>query len=312
MSSRFAGHARHLARLVLPIVALLALVALAACRSGSSDSTTPAAPKGGTLSIGGIPDQDPAVLQQIFGLTARYLSKRTGLDVKYVASNDYAAIVSAFQRGDVSLAWFGGLTSVQARETVPGAQALVQRPGDAAFHSVFIVGPGVQAQTLADLKGLTFTFGSESSTSGHVMPRYFLTQAGIDPDHNFNGPPGYSGSHDKTWKLIESGAYQAGVLNEVVWKTAAANRDVDTSKVQVVEVTPPFFDYNWSILPNVDAKFGEGTTAKIRQAFLDLNASMGPDEAQLLKLFATDRFVPTTNANYDAIRKVAEQLGILR
>ena len=144
------------------------------------------------------------------------------------------------------------------------------------------------------------------------MPRSFLTQAGIDPDKNFNGPPGYSGSHDKTWKLVESGAYQAGVLNEVVWKTAAANRNVDTSKVQVVEVTPPFFDYNWSILPNVDAKFGDGTTAKIRQAFLDLNASMGPDEAQLLKLFATDRFVPATNANYDAIRAVAEQLGILR
>lgn len=321
MSSCFVGFTRRALRLGLPLVAILALAATSACGDSNTNATattaapeaaTGVAPTGGTLLLGGLPDQDPAVIEEIFTLSAKYLAKQTGLDVRFVPSNDYAALVTAFQRGDLSLAWFGGLTSVQARETVPNAQALVQRPADAAFHSVFITAPGVQAKTLADLKGLTFTFGSESSTSGHLMPRYFLTQAGVNPDKDFSGPPGYSGSHDKTWKLVSAGTYQSGVLNQAVWDTAVKNGDVDPERVHVLEITPPFFDYNWSIRPDVDAKFGAGTTAKIRQAFLDLNASMGPDEARLLTLFATDSFVPTQNSNYDQLRSVAQQLGIVQ
>src|SRR5690606_11723261 len=120
-------------------------------------------------------------------------------------TSDYAAVVSGFQRGDLHLGWFGGLTGVQARALTPGSTAVAQRPRDAEFHSIFIVGPGVAATSLADLVGLTFTFGSESSTSGHLMPRHFLTEAGVDADRDFSGPPGYSGSHDATYRLVEAG-----------------------------------------------------------------------------------------------------------
>lgn len=288
---------------------LLPLLVVSACASAPAPANSSARP---TLVISGIPDQNASTLEQMFGLTAKYLAKATGLDVKYAPVTDYAAIVTAFKRGDVQLAWFGGLTHVQARAQVPGARAILQRPRDAEFRSVFIVGPNVQARTLQDLKGLTFTFGSESSTSGHLMPRSFLLQAGVDPDWDFKGPPSFSGSHDKTYKLVEAGAFQAGALSEAVWQTAVKDRTVDPTKVRVVEVSPAFFDYNWTVRPDLDQTFGAGTEEQITKAFLDLRAEMGEDEKKLLELFTSDRFVPTRNENYQSIENVAETIGMLR
>ena len=135
------------------------------------------------------------------------MSQELGVSVEYVPTVDYSAAVTALKHGSVQLAWFGGLTGVQAREAVEGSQAIAQRPRDAEFHSKFIVSNSVEASGLVELRNLTFTFGSESSTSGHMMPRHFLLKAGVDPDSDFDGPPNYSGSHDKTWKLVESGAF---------------------------------------------------------------------------------------------------------
>jgi phosphonate transport system substrate-binding protein len=294
----------------LLLVFLLVFPPLAAC---AGDGDRPAAEAGSTvLRIGGIPDQEAARMERMFGLMATYLSERTGLDVRYVPSNDYAAVVSGFQRGDLELAWFGGLTGVQAQAVTPESQAIAQRPRDAEFHSVFVTGRGVTANTLAELEGLSFTFGSESSTSGHLMPRHFLQQAGIDAEQDFDGPPGYSGSHDATYKLVEAGTYQAGALNEAVWQSAVAEARVDTTKVRPMYTTPAYFDYHWAVRGDVDERFGAGTRQRIEQALLELNASLGAEEAELLELFATDRFIPTTNENYSAIRTVAEGLGILR
>ncbi|MBI4506644.1 MAG: putative selenate ABC transporter substrate-binding protein [Chloroflexi bacterium] len=264
------------------------------------------------LYIGGIPDQSTATLTRAFEGFARYLSGRTGLIVKYAPAADYAAIVTAFKRGDVHLVWFGGLTGVQAQAAVPGSEALAQRPRDAEFHSKFIVQAGLPAQKLTDLKGLTFTFGSESSTSGHLMPRYFLRQAGIDPDKDFKGKPNFSGSHDKTWKLVETGAFQAGALNEAVWESALKDNKVDQTKVREFYTTPPYYDYHWAVRGDVDQVFGAATKEKLRQALLGMRPEHGPEAQEALKLFATDRFIETKNENYEGIRQVALQLGILR
>lgn len=262
---------------------------------------------GRALHIGAIPDQDVSRLNRLYRGVAEYLSSKLGFDVRYIPSIDYAAVVTAFRRGDLDLAWFGGLTAVQAMEAVPGARAIVQRPRDAQFHSVFIVQAALPAKILQDLKGASFTFGSESSTSGHLMPRYFLMQAGIQPERDF-ATVSYSGSHDKTYKLVEAGAFQAGALNEAVWEAAVREGRVDISRVRVLYVTPAYYDYTWVLRPDVDDRFGPGTAERIRQAFL----SMGPQQKEILDLFATDRFIETNNANYQAIREVAEVLGILR
>jgi phosphonate transport system substrate-binding protein len=273
---------------------------------GGDDESRP------TLVIGGIPDQNASTIERQFSLLANYLEAETGLDVEYQPSVDYAAIVTAFRRGDIQLGWFGGLTGVQARSFVEDAQAIAQRPRDAEFHSVFIARTDLDIANLDDLRGRSFTFGSESSTSGHLMPRSFLSDIGIDPDRDFDGLPNFSGSHDTTYKLVEAGAFDAGALNEAVWERAVSDGLVDFSKVRAFFTTPPYFDYHFIAQGDLDEEFGSGTTVAIADALFRIADSDDPDTAELLDLFATDGFVATVNANYNAIESVAQALGIVR
>jgi len=297
-----------LLRYVLSVLVLSLLVPPLTGCSSSQPKSSPDLNAQTVLKIGAIPDQNVSRLTRRFDAFADYLSKETGLEVGYVPTVDYAALVTAFKRGDIHLAWFGGLTGVQARAAVPGSEAIAQRPRDAQFHSRFIVQADLPVEKLTDLEGLTFTFGSESSTSGYLMPYYFLLQAGMDPETAFKGKPNFSGSHDRTWKLVESGAFQAGVLNEAVWESAVKEGKVDLSKVRDFYTTPAYFDYNWTVHAAVDKIFGKGTKEKVKKALL----SMGSDQADILNLFQTDRFIESKNENYQAIRQVAEKLGVIK
>lgn len=264
--------------------------------------------KNDVLTIGGIPDQNISRLELRFNTLAEHLSDELDIEVKYLPSIDYAALVTAFQRGDIQLAWFGGLTGVQARLLTPGSLAIAQRPRDEAFRSVFVVGGNIQAEKLADLKGLRFTFGSESSTSGHLMPRYFLTESGIDVEHDFEGPPSYSGSHDKTWKLVEAGSFEAGALNEAVWNRAIREGSVDTNKIKLLLTSTSYYDYHWVFRQGSDGEIDESFTDRLTQVFLNINTQ---DNKELLDLFQAESFIPTSNSNYDAIESVARRLGLV-
>lgn len=293
-------------RFSLIFAAVLLTVGLAACSDDKQDSkqeeTKP------VFKIGAIPDQNASKLDKGMTDMANYLSKETGLKVEFVPSVDYNALVKGFERNEIQLAWFGGLTGVQARSLVEEADAIAQRPFDAEFHSVFITQKGGGIKSLEDLRGNSFTFGSESSTSGHLMARYYMTKAGINPDKDLDGQPNYSGSHDKTYKLIESGAYKAGALNESVWKAAVKNKKVDLNKVEVFYTTPAYFDYHWTI-NKVDKTYGDGTEEKVKKALLNMNVTEHKDVADL---FQTDKFVETNNKNYKAIEEVAKQLRIIK
>ena len=282
----------------LPVFLLLAL----ACSVDDSP----------VLWVGGVPDQDASRLARRYEGFAEYLSQQLGVTVKYIPSADYAAVVTAFAQGNLDLAFFGGFTGVQARLLDPGAEAIAQRERDADFHSKFIIRRGVTANSLEELAGLagglTITFGSESSTSGHIMPRFFLGQAGLDPDSSFKTAPNYSGSHDLTWRLVESGAFDVGVLNEDVWERAVLEGSVDTSKVRVLATTPPFYDYNWTAAAALDETFGAGFTRRVQEALLNLSVT---EHGEILELFNTERFVTTGNGNYRTIEEVAQGLGII-
>ncbi len=274
--------------------------------TGGTPTADDAATKfSGRLSFSGIPDQDASRWARRYQVLADHLESELGIEVEGVPAADYAAVVLAFRHGNIQLGWFGGLTGVQARLMVPGADAVAQRPQDERFHSVFVVDADVAATSLADLAGLTFSFGSESSTSGHLMPRHFLLQVGIDPDTDFSGLPNYSGSHDTTWKLVESGAYQAGALNEAVWDRAVSEGAADQSKVRELMRTPAYFDYNWTVRPDLDEEFGEGFTQALVDTILHI------EDEEILGLFTTDRFIGTTNENYHAILRVARRIGIV-
>ena len=281
-------------------IAFASVVMIAACGGGDGE----------ILYIGGIPDQDLSLLEARFEKLAEYLSQETGLDVRYLPSTDYAAVVIGFRNDSVQLAWFGGLTGVQARLAVPNARALARRAGDESFHSVFVAPPDSGIESIADLRGRSFSFGSESSTSGHLMPRFSITEAGLDPEEDF-AAVNYSGSHDKTWKLVEAGAWEAGALNANLWETRVEAGDVDLSNVDVFWTTPPYFDYHWVARPDLDEVYGEGVTNRLNAALLDLDADRGGIQAEIMDAFQADRFISTKNENYIAIEQVARQLGII-
>lgn len=239
---------------------LLLLLPLTACSSEPSakNRSTQVEP----LSVGAIPDQDPEKLQRQYTKLAAYLEKELGVPVEYKPVTDYAAAVTAFKVGDLDLVWFGGLTGVQARLQVPGAEAIAQRNVDENFHSIFIANknsgltPVKNIANLQQLKGHTFTFGSESSTSGRLMPQYFLQQADVKLS-DFKGEVGFSGDHDKTIKLVEAGSYDVGAVNEKVWQGRVKSKQVDLNKVEEIWRTPAYYDYHWVIHPDVKQRYGE-------------------------------------------------------
>jgi len=269
------------------------------------------------LRISAIPDQKPEKLNRLYGLVADELGRQLGVKVTYVPVVDYAAAVTAFRTGDLDLVWFGGLTGVQARLQKPGAKVLAQRDIDVAFHSVFIANTrsGLQqvrdVKGLAELKGKRFTFGSESSTSGRLMPQYFLAKAGVKLTDFAGGAPGFSGSHDATIALVQSGAYDAGAVNEQVWKSSLHDRKVDRTKVIPIWRTPGYPDYHWIAQPDLDQRFGKGFTGRITQAFVSLRRTNAA-QAPILELFGAQQFVPAKADQYDVIEKVGRQIGKIR
>lgn len=283
-------------------LAALSLLLVSACGTSAGEEVP-------TLVIGGIPDEDVEVLEERFGGVAEHLQSVLDVPVEYRPATDYAAVVTAFSTGDMPLAWFGGLTGVQARLAVPGAMAVAQRPIDAEFRSVFVAGPDIEVSSLVDVAGLRFTFGSESSTSGHLMPRYFLQEAGIDAAADFDGDPGFSGSHDATWKLVETGSFDVGALNAAVWDQALADGEIDETRVREVVRTDPYYDYHWVLRPDIDETYGDGFADRVVDALLTMHED--PDNAEVFELFSDDRFVATENANYDPLADVARSLGLI-
>ncbi|MGB0114356.1 MAG: putative selenate ABC transporter substrate-binding protein [Ilumatobacteraceae bacterium] len=283
----------------------------------STDGTSVATEFSGTLRIGAIPDQDPDVLQRQFGLVSDHLTDELGVEVEYVPVTDYQGAVSGFAVGDLDLVWFGGLTGVQARLEVEGAEAVVQRDIDAEFTSVFIAGADVGIEPFDDVDGLSavadhsFTFGSESSTSGRLMPQYFLTEAGVDVESDLTGEPGFSGSHDATIELVTAGTYEIGALNSQVWDSRVAEGAVDTDEVVEIFRTPPYYDYHWVAQADLDEQFGEGFTDAVVAAFAGLDIA-DADDAEILDLFGAGAFIPTENTNYIAIEGVARDIGAIR
>jgi len=306
-------------RAIVPLFALACIV-VAACGENTKPTATGGLPTSATAStrtlrISAIPDQDPAKLATINGTMAAYLSGKLGVKVEFVPVTDYAASVSLFKTGDLDMVFFGGLTGVQARLQTPGAILIAQRDIDDAFRSVFIANVGAsippisEVMQLTALKGKRFTFGSESSTSGRLMPEYFLDQAGVTSAKDFSGPPGYSGSHDKTIDLVTAGSYDAGALNLQVWKTRKEKGTVDLTKVTEVFTTPSYHDYHWIAGPGTNSRFGSGFTDRITAALVGLDVN-DVEQAKILTLYGAKKFIPTNADNYTEIEQIGRKLKL--
>ena len=257
------------------------------------------------LRVSAIPDEAPTELLRKFKPLGAYLEKELGMKVEFVPVADYPAVVEALATDRLDLAWLGGFTFVQARLKTGNAIPLVQREQDAQFTSKFIsANPDVKS--LADLKGKSFAFGSVSSTSGSLMPRYFMLQDGIKPE-TFFSRVGYSGAHDATAAWVQAGKVDGGVLNASVWDKLVAAGKVDTSKVKVFATTPAYYDYNWTVRGTLDPAL----TAKIKQAFLALDPA-NPEHKAILDLQAASRFIDTKPENYKGIEDAARAADLLK
>ena len=288
---------------------LLTLAALVAC-TGDAVNGQP-----GVLRIGSIPDQEPTALQRKFEPFAEYLEKeleQVGVEVKYFPSTDYAAAVEALAAGKLDLVWLGGYTSVQAvRQSGGDAIRLAMREEDKKFNSVFVARPDSGIGKLEDLKGRSFTFGSHGSTSGHLMPRHFLAEAGVVPERDFKAKPGFSGAHDATAMAVEAGSVDAGALNFKVWERLTdgdtENGEVDTSKVAVFWRTPDYVDYCWV----AGTSLGPYMRKQIQAALLKLDYSK-PEHKRVLDLHGASRYVAADDAAWKGIEDAARAAGMLQ
>ncbi len=255
-----------------------------------------------------IPDQDESHLVERFSKVAAYLQETLGVSVRYVPVKSYAAAVSAFRRNDVQLAWFGGLSGVQARTLVPGSRALAQGHEDQFFKTYFISHASTEIEYSkkfpAAIAGKTFTFGSKGSTSGRLMPEYYVRKNLGEPDKVFKRV-GFSGDHSRTIALVQAGSYEVGAVNYQVWQRKLQQKEIDESRVKVIWETPVYPDYQWTIRGDVDSSQGEGFTDRVRQALLSI------DDPALLSAFPRSSFVPAKNSDYLPIYDTARQIGLM-
>lgn len=242
------------------------------------------------------------------------LKTKLGIDVKFDPVTEYTATVDKLASGGLDLVWYGGYTSVQAARASKGnMERLVCRAEDLKFKSVFVAAPGSGIKTLADLKGKTFSFGSESSTSGHLMPRSFLLQAGMDLSNPPRNPEkalgriSYSGGHDATVKAVEAGTVEAGALNYLVWDKMTAEKKYDPAKVAVFWTTPEYVDYCWCTRKDLPA----GLRKAMKDIFLGLDAKNPEDAALLAKQKAT-KYVECDDAMWKGIEDAAKSAGMLK
>ena len=258
------------------------------------------------LRISAIPDENPQEMLRIYQPFADYLTKEIGIPVKFTPVVDYAATVEGLAANRLEMVWYGGLTSVQAAKQAKGARRIIMRKEDAEFKSHFIAPKTSGIKSLKDLKGKTFAFGSVSSTSGHLMPRYFLIKNGIDPEKDFS-KFSFSGAHDATAAWVEAGRVDAGALNFLVWDKLVETKKVDTNKVQIFWTTPAYVDYVWTVRAGVD----KGTVEKITKAFLKLDYNK-PEDKKLLDLHRTKGYITAKDEDWKGIEEAAVAAGLLK
>mgnify|MGYP003131420102 FL=1 len=262
-----------------------------------------------TLYFSAIPDEDETRLVSRFSQVAEYLEGELGVDVEFLPVKSYAASVTAFRNDQIQLAWFGGLTGVQARLSTPGSRAIAQGKEDPIFVSYFIANTetGLEPSDSFPIEaaGMSFTFGAKTSTSGRLMPEYHIRQETGEAPAAFFSRVGFSGDHSQTLRLVASGAWQLGALNFAVYDKAVAEGAPEVETARVIWQTPPYPDYNWTIRGDVDARFGEGFADRVQAALI------GMDDPELLAAFPREAFIPAQNADFDPIEATATELGLI-
>lgn len=267
-----------------------------------------------TLVITAIPDEKVSDQEAKFQALKEFLAKELGIKVEFSISKDYTAAETRFINGEVHLAWFGGLTGVRARAKTQGARAIAQGDADPNFKSYFIAhestGLSLSKEFPGDaIKDLTFTFGSASSTSGRLMPEYFIKQnSGKSAAEFFSKPVQFQteGGHVSTAKAVEKGSVQVGALNYRTYNSMVKDGRLDPAKAPIIWVTPDYYDYNLTVHPDLEKMFGEGFIDKLQKVLLACT------DEKVLKAFNRDKLISAKNEDFATIEAVAKELELMR
>ena len=254
-----------------------------------------------------IPEEAASEQLRKFAPLVKYLESQLGTKVEFIPVTDYPAAVEALVNKQVDMVWFGGFTFVQAKirsgdKIIP----IAQREEDAQFSSVFITQTGSGIKALTDLKGKNVSFGSQSSTSGHLMPRSFLLDAGLNPERDFKRVA-FSGAHDATIASVVSGRVDAAALDITVWRKFVEEKKVDTTVVNVFYTTPPYFNYNWSVHADMPVAQRE----RLAKALLSLNMNTAEGK-EILTLARATKFIPTRAENYKGLEQAGRSAGLIK
>jgi phosphonate transport system substrate-binding protein len=281
-------------RAVVIAVTALMSISLAGCNSKPVSDAK--------LRISMIPTTDPGkALRENQPLLA-YWQKQTGQTPELTIPTSYAAVVEALANNKVDIAYLGGFTYVQASART-GVKPLVQRTIDQQFHSVFITPTNSKIHSLADLHG-HFVFGDVNSTSGHLMPLYYMQQEKVDPEVIKNAS--YSGAHDATALAVANGKAEAGAMDEQVYRKMLANGQLKPDAVRVFYTTPPFFDYVWVANKNLDPKIADSFAAAMKGLSPD-----NPDQKAVLDLLSSKGYLTANDGDYGKLREAAQSAGLL-
>ena len=264
------------------------------------------------LRFSGIPNNNTTELAEKYRPLARHLSQALGVEVEYVPTSDYGATVEAFKNGDLQLAWFGGLTGVRARAAVPGAHAIACGKVDKQFKTYFVANASTKLERSDEfptaLAGKKFTFGSAESTSGRLMPEYWIRKkTGKSPREFFGAEMQFSGAHDKTAALVQAGTFDAGAIDFTTYERLVKERKLDPVICRVIWVTPQYADYNFTAHPALEERFGAGFTEKLTRALLAIE-----DPALLAGIDRPQGLVACTDADFEDLRKLAVELKLVR
>ena len=164
------------------------------------------------ISLGVITSENEADRVERYKPIRTYLEKTLGVSIKWRSATDYAGVIEAMKAKKVELARFGPASYAKAWIVMKGEVeplvAELNKDGDFGYHAVVIVRQDSPYETMTDLKGKKLAFADPNSTSGYQAPRYFLTEAGYDPD-KFFGSTAFSGSHENSIMALLNGTFDA-------------------------------------------------------------------------------------------------------
>lgn len=274
-------------------------IQLTACSLKKKDNSPPLS----VLRIGILPDEDKQKLLNRYTPLFKYLSEEIGIPYELTIPESYDELLNLFNAKKIDLAYFGGFTFMKAH-LLSNAVPLVVRDIDTRFTSYFLIHGDSSAKKISEFKGKTLSFGSRLSTSGHLMPRYFLKEQNIVPEKFFSDVL-YSGAHDRTAVRVRDKSVDIGVANSQIVNSMFKDGRLKKGDVRVIWETPPYYDYVWALQP----VYGKNIKIKISDAFFDLS-NENTVHAKILKLLNAGSFMPAHIKDFYQLQSIVSALEI--